>query len=394
MLLSLTVPMCQDGPDRASSPPSSVHDDSASTAPSANPSHTSHPFTDATSTDDNDDDDSAYGELIARSTCSITSAQYLFEKRNGRTYHTFGADRNTYVLPNDELEKDRLDMQFWAIHECFSGRYFFAPISSNPQAILDVGTGTGTWAIDVGEMYPSATVTGTDLSPIQPSWVPPNVSFELHDCTVRPWGFSQKFDFVHTQLINGFAVRDEGWVEFYSECYSNLRPGGWVESQEFDLKFRSDDNSIPEPSAVQKWLTAWNDGAGGGFRINGAKLAAAMAKAGLVDLTVKKFKLPVGVWDKSQLNSGMLSLMAMTEHIEGLSNRIFMENLGMSQEEMKAYTDPVVKEFRTKSVHGYWDMCVSGTFGSRLFADVCRYSVYGRKPLSLAEPCLESGEPP
>jgi hypothetical protein len=134
-----------------------------------------------------------------------------------------------------------------------------------------------------------------------------------------------------------------------------------VESHEFDLKFRSDDNSIPEPSAVQKWLEAWNDGAGGGFRTNGEKLAAAMGKAGLVDVVVKKFKLPVGVWDKTQLNSGMLSLVAMTEHIEGLSNRIFPEILGMSQEEMKTYTDPVVREFRTKSVHGYWDMCVIGT---------------------------------
>jgi SAM-dependent methyltransferase len=352
--------MCHDEAAGVPSRPSSIHDDSMSTAPSANPSHASQPFTDATSATD-DDDDSAYGELIARSTCSIASAEYFFEKRNGRTYHTFGGDRNAYVLPNDELERDRLDMQFWAIHECFSGRYFFAPLAPNPQAILDVGTGTGTWAIDVGERYPSASVTGTDLSPIQPGWVPPNVSFELHDCTVRPWEFSARFDLIHTQLINGFAVRDEGWEEFYGECYRNLRPGGWVESQEFDLKLRSDDNSIPEPSAIQKWLEAWNEGAGGGFRTNGAKLAAAMGKAGLVDIIVKKFKLPVGVWDKTQLNSGMLSLVAMTEHIEGLSNRIFMENLGMSQEEMKAYTDPVVREFRTKSVHGYWDMCVIGT---------------------------------
>jgi len=384
--------MSHDELDRPSSRPSSIHDDSESTAPSVNPSHISHIFTDATSAD-NDDDDSAYGgELIARSTCSITSAEYLFEKRNGRTYHTFGGDRNAYVLPNDELEKDRLDMQFWAIHEAFRGHYFFAPIGPSPQAILDVGTGTGTWAIDVGEMFPSASVTGTDLSPIQPSWVPPNVSFELHDCTVRPWGFSPKFDFIHTQLINGFAVRDAGWEEFYRECYSNLRPGGWVESQEFDLKFRSDDGSIPEPSAVQKWLLAWNEGAGGGFRTNGAKLAAAMAKAGFVDVAVKKFKLPVGVWDKSLLNSGMLSLTAMTEHIEGLSNRIFMENLGMSQEEMKAYTDPVVREFRTKSVHGYWDMCVSGAFGREVFANLCRYVVYGRKPSTSAGPGMESVE--
>ena len=63
----------------------------------------------------------------------------------------------------------------------------------------------------------------------------------------------------------------------------------------------------------------------------------------------------------------------------------------MSQEQMKAYTDPVVREFRTKSVHGYWDMCVPRTFSRGVFADVRRYVVYGRKP---TEPGLESRESP
>lgn len=57
-----------------------------------------------------------------------------------------------------------------------------------PQKVLDIGTGTGIWAIDFAEwvldlpywftrlipkrsQYPSAEVIGTDLSPIQPAWV-------------------------------------------------------------------------------------------------------------------------------------------------------------------------------------------------------------------------------
>lgn len=36
---------------------------------------------------------------------------------------------------------------------------------------------------EFADLFPSATVTGTDLSPIQPSWVPPNVQFEVDDCT-------------------------------------------------------------------------------------------------------------------------------------------------------------------------------------------------------------------
>ncbi|KAL1963768.1 hypothetical protein VTN77DRAFT_7834 [Rasamsonia byssochlamydoides] len=47
--------------------------------------------------------------------------------------------------------------------------------------ILSLGTGTGIWAIQFANEYPSAQVIGTDLSPIQPPWVPPNCVFEIDD---------------------------------------------------------------------------------------------------------------------------------------------------------------------------------------------------------------------
>lgn len=39
---------------------------------------------------------------------------------------------------------------------------------------MDVGTGTGIWAIDMADRFPNAQVKGIDFSPIQPNWVPPN----------------------------------------------------------------------------------------------------------------------------------------------------------------------------------------------------------------------------
>jgi methylase of polypeptide subunit release factors len=42
------------------------------------------------------------------------------------------------------------------------GKLHLAPLS-NPQKILDIGTGTGIWAIDMADKYPMSKVIGTDL---------------------------------------------------------------------------------------------------------------------------------------------------------------------------------------------------------------------------------------
>lgn len=50
------------------------------------------------------------------------------------------------------------------------GRLTLAPIE-NPKWVLDVGTGTGLWACDLGDSLPSdCQIIGIDLSPIQPDW--------------------------------------------------------------------------------------------------------------------------------------------------------------------------------------------------------------------------------
>ncbi len=73
-----------------------------------------------------------------------------------------------YWLPNDEPEIHRLNQQ----HHCFTllkgGRLHLAPLPSTPFRILDVGTGTGIWCIQMAEQYPTAEIIGIDISPIQP----------------------------------------------------------------------------------------------------------------------------------------------------------------------------------------------------------------------------------
>lgn len=51
---------------------------------------------------------------------------------------------------------------------CLFGSNVVAPINPEPTAILDVGTGSGRWVIEVADEFETATVTGMDLSPAAP----------------------------------------------------------------------------------------------------------------------------------------------------------------------------------------------------------------------------------
>jgi len=63
------------------------------------------------------------------------------------------------------------------------GTLHFAPFDEErpPKLVLDVGTGTGVWCIQMGDRYPSADILGIDISPIQPCEVPLNVRFMIDD---------------------------------------------------------------------------------------------------------------------------------------------------------------------------------------------------------------------
>jgi hypothetical protein len=103
-------------------------------------------------------DDSAYDEanIGASLTSSLRSSIYMYREVHGRTYHAYKDCE--YGFPNDELELERLDLQHHVYHPRLDGKLFLAPISATPHNVLDVGTGTGIWAIEIAEMYPSASV--------------------------------------------------------------------------------------------------------------------------------------------------------------------------------------------------------------------------------------------
>jgi len=114
-----------------------------------------------------------------------------------------------------------------------------------------VGTGTGVWAIEFADEYPSAIVVGTDLSPVQPHHIPPNCRFYIENAE-DDWTFDQAeggFDYIHGRML---IVGIKNWKRFFEQSFLHLRPGGWVEMQ--DLNFPT---SMLPPSFL---ICAWVDG--------------------------------------------------------------------------------------------------------------------------------------
>jgi hypothetical protein len=84
---------------------------------------------------------------------SISSSvrDYMYE--NGRRYHRFR--EGTYNFPNDESEQEREDMKH-AMMMNLCQTLHFAPLGDGPGNVLDLGTGTGAWAIDSESLLASS----------------------------------------------------------------------------------------------------------------------------------------------------------------------------------------------------------------------------------------------
>lgn len=211
-----------------------------------------------------------------------------------------------YMLPKDEREVSRLDMQHFMLRSALRANYL-APIGQ-PAAILDVGCGTGRWAMEVASQFPRANVVGLDVAPPSPereaslgyglATRPDNYAFVAGNVLEGLAFTPASFDFTHQRLLYS-AIPQRLWPQVVRELARVTRPGGWVELVEGSLG-SVEGQTGPAMRQLFDWARQVTAPRGIDLQI-GTQLRDFLTGAGLRNVTQREIKLPIG--DGSRLGT-------------------------------------------------------------------------------------------
>ncbi|KAF9878365.1 methyltransferase domain-containing protein [Colletotrichum karsti] len=202
----------------------------------------------------------------------------------------------------------------------WDGELCMCPKKNGANRVLDIGTGTGIWAMDYAEEHPEAKVIGVDLTPIQSGYnmnlatsVPSNCVFEIDDVE-KEWTWSAPFDFVFLRHMNSSFA---SWEKVIAQAYSRFK----------DL----------------------------------------LVNAGFEEVVEVKRIWPMNGWTKNEKlrELGSWSQACSLKGCEASALALFTNVLGWTREEVLVFCSGVRRDLNNTGIHAYWNI----------------YSTFGKKPL-------------
>ncbi|KAK8075353.1 hypothetical protein PG997_010016 [Apiospora hydei] len=286
-------------------------------------------------------DEEADGDTVAD--------RYAFVAEDGRTYQ--GYMPGEYMLPNDSISPMRYTGSF------LDNKLAAAPLRY-PEKVLDIGTGTGLWALEFAEENPTSEVIGTDLSMIQPLPWTPNCQFVLENSETDDWLFPHRFDYVHLRGVLS-CFHDVRTV--IRRAHDHLAPGGWIEFQDGVFELAGHADGELDGTALQRWSALLRAGAAA----RGRDLAKArhyrqhLLDAGFVDVHERLVMVPGGPWhaadDKMRVVGVYIANIMSTGVVE--SFKPFLASAGLSPAEIEAISGEVRREMLDSSIRWSIPFC-------------------------------------
>nr|QFQ50463.1 methyltransferase-domain protein [Aspergillus pachycristatus] len=264
------------------------------------------------------------------------------------------------AIPSETSFMKRTDEPTMAFaEECIffprvSESLIYAPHPTNGR-FLDLGCGTGIWAIEVANKYPDAFVAGVDLAPIQPPNHPKNCEFYAPFDFEAPWAMGEdSWDLIHLQMGCGSVM---GWPNLYRRIFAHLRPGAWFEQVEIDFEPRCDDRSL-DGTALRHWYDCLKQATAETMRPiahSSRDTIKDLQDAGFTEIDHQIVGLPLNPWhqDEHERKVARWYNLAVSESIENLSLAPFSRVYRWPLERIQQLAADVKSEAFNKEIHAY-----------------------------------------
>ncbi|KAF7548281.1 hypothetical protein G7046_g8731 [Stylonectria norvegica] len=321
--------------------------------------------------------------VMSQHSMSESEGRYLEDGywRHGRFYGSW--KRGKYLFPIDSEELNRLDIFHKVFLVARQNKPFHVPIMRQVPKIIDLGTGTSIWAINLAEEYVLSVgvllrrrivLTGyryfregqimvVDLNQIQPPLIPVGIVPQQYDIEEPTWdALWTDCDFIHIRMLLG-SIQTDLWPQVYRNVFEHLAPGiGHMEHVEIDWTPRwDDDNNKPENSAFKEWAELFYTGMdefNRTARIRSYETRQMIEAAGFTEFKEEVIKAYVCPWSQDRRIRELARWfnLGLSHSLESLSFMPLIEKHGMKYEEVRELCKKVKNEICVLRYHTYCTM--------------------------------------